>query len=66
MGMDEWVSSYVDSPSDEKTSLEAPLLVFDVRELLLPGQKRYLHLYEARFLQGESSRRRERGAVNDP
>mmetsp|Transcript_5138 Transcript_5138/g.11414 ORF Transcript_5138/g.11414 Transcript_5138/m.11414 type:complete len:254 (-) Transcript_5138:589-1350(-) len=51
MGMDEWVATYIDNPKDEQTSLEIPLLVFDVGELLLPGQKRYLHLYEARFIQ---------------
>ena len=38
---------------------------FDVRELLLPGQSRYLHLYEARFISlfEEAHLKGDRGAI---
>lgn len=32
------------------SALTLPLMPFSINELLLPGQTRYCHLYEARFL----------------
>ena len=41
-GVEEWI----EGAGDAGEKLECGLLVFDVSELLLPGQMRYLHLYE--------------------
>lgn len=48
MGLDAWLE---DLSMQGDTSFDVGTLMFDVNELMLPGQSRYLHLYEERFVQ---------------
>ena len=58
-----WSGSGADSPAQAERELGC--MPFDVRELLLPGQSRYLHLYEARFIAlfEEAHLKGDRGAI---
>lgn len=44
------ISGLTDFQSADGTGLECAILPFDLQEILLPGQKRYLHFYEERFI----------------
>lgn len=48
MGMDAWLE---DMSMNGDTNFDVGTLMFSIDEMMLPGQSRYLHLYEERFVQ---------------